>query len=202
MKKRLLPVALLAWALTPAVEAQLESAYYGVSLGEFDYSTRAAGLSGKFNGSASSWRAMMGFQLTEHFALEGGYGETSTIRDTASASPPSTAELGFETELHRIVTIRGLGTLPFDNGLSLMGGIGFFTFKQEVALSLNGAPFLSADVSPDGFGNFAFYLGAQYDWDRVALRLSYEKWDFDSGAVLVFVGSDAQEVALSVFYKL
>lgn len=202
MKRRLLPLAVLAWALTPAIEAQLESAYYGVSIGEFDYSDRAAGLGDKFNDSASSWRVMVGVQLTRHFALEGGYGETSTVRDTASALPPSTAELGFETELHKIFTIRGLGTLPFDNGLSLMAGIGFFTFEQEVALSVNGAPFLSGDVDPEGFGNFAYYLGAQYDLDRVAVRLSYEKWDFGSDARLIFVGNAAQEVALSFFYKL
>ena len=36
MKRRLLPLALLAWALTPAIEAQPESAYYGLSIGEFD----------------------------------------------------------------------------------------------------------------------------------------------------------------------
>lgn len=202
MQRRLLTLALLSWAPTPAIEAQLDSAYYGVSIGEFDYSTRAAGLGDKFNDSASSWRVMAGFQLTEHFALEGGYGETSTVRDTASASPPSTAELGFETELHKIFTVRGLGTLPFDSGLSLMAGVGFFTFEQEVSLSINGAPFLSADVDSEGFGNFTYYLGAQYDWDRVAVRLSYEKWDFDSSAVLVFVGGDAEEVALSFFYKL
>ena len=27
--------------------------------------------------------------------------------------------------------------------------------------------------------NPAYYVGAQYDWDRVALRLGYEKYDFD-----------------------
>jgi len=192
---------LLAWALTPAVEAQPESAYYGLSIGEFDYSDRAAGLGDKFNGSASSWRLMLGVQLTRHFALEGGYGETSTIRATALGSPPPT-ELEFETQLHKMFTVRGLGTLPFDNGFSLMAGIGFFTFKQKVALSINGAPFLSGDVSPEGFGNFAYYLGAQHDWDRLALRLSYEKWDFGSNARLIFVGNDAQETALSFFYKL
>lgn len=46
MKKLVLPVlALLAWALTPTVEAQPESAYYGLSLGEFDY-TEGDGLGG------------------------------------------------------------------------------------------------------------------------------------------------------------
>ena len=187
--------------MTPALEAQPDSAYYGLSIGEFDHSTRAAGLGGKFSDSASSWRLMFGFQLTEHFAFEGAYGETSTLRATAQGSSPS-IELAFETELHKMITIRGLGTLPFDNGLSLMAGVGFFTFEQDVALSINGAPFLSGDVDPEGFGNLAYYLGAQYDWDRVALRLSYEKWDFDSSSLLIFVGSDAQEVALSFFYKL
>lgn len=200
MQRRLLTLALLAWALTPAVEAQLESAYYGVSIGEFDYSDRAAGLGGKFNDSASSWRLMIGAQLTEHFALEGGYGETSTVRATALSSSPA-IEFGLETKLHRIFTIRGLGTLPFDNGLSLMAGLGFFTFEQDIAFSINGAPFVSGDVDPEGFGNFAYYVGAQYDWDRVALRLSYEKWDFGSDSRLVFVDADAQEVALSFFYK-
>ena len=58
------------------------SAYYGVSIGEFDYSDRAAGLGGVFNDSVDSWRVMIGYQFSEHFAFEGNYGKTSTLRDT------------------------------------------------------------------------------------------------------------------------
>jgi hypothetical protein len=200
LKQRLPPLlALLAWALTPAIEAQPESAYYGVSIGEFDYSDRAAGLGVVFNDSVSSWRVTIGYQLSKHFAFEGTYGKTGTVRDTVSRSPGST-EFGFETELSRILGFRALGTLPFDNGLSLMAGVGFLDFEQEIALSFNGAPFLSGEVEKGG--QFAYYVGFQYDWDRVALRLSYEKWDFGSGAVLVFVGADAEEIALSFFYKI
>lgn len=201
MKRVLLPLhALLALTLAPAVDAQLESAYYGVSIGEFDYSDRAAGLGGKFNDSASSWRVTVGYQFLEHFAFEGTYGKTSTVRDTAAALPPASAELAFETELSKILGFRALGTLPFDNGLSLMGGVAFVYIEQEIALSLNGAPFLSGEI--DRQGQLAYYLGAQYDWDRVALRLSYEKVDFGSDAALIFVDADAHEVALSFFYKL
>ena len=199
MKSRLLPLALLAWGLTPAIEAQPESAYYGLSIGEFDYSDRAAGLGGKFNDSASSWRVVIGYQLVEHFALEGSYGKTSTLRDTASGSAPST-ELGFETEIDKIFSFRLLGTFPFDNGLSLMAGVGFVNLEQDIALSINGAPFFRGEA--DKSGQLAYYAGAQYDWDRVALRLSYEKLDFSSEAALSFVAADAQEVALSFFYKL
>jgi hypothetical protein len=191
---------MLTSALTPAIEAQPESAYYGLSIGELDYSDHAAGLAAVFNDSVSSWRVTIGYQLLKHFAFEGTYGKTSTVRDTVSGPPPESTELGFETEFSKILGFRALGTVPFDNGISLVAGVGFLDFEQEIALSFNGAPFLNGEA--DKGSQFAYYAGVQYDWDRVALRLSYEKWDFDSGAVLAFVGADAQEVALSFFYKL
>jgi hypothetical protein len=158
-----------------------------------------AGLGGEFNDSVDSWRVTIGYQFLPHFAFEGTYGKTSTIRDTAEGSLPST-ELGFESGLDKILGFRALGTFPFENGLSLLGGVGFLYLEQDVALSINGTPFFRGEV--DRNGQLAFYLGAQYDWDRVAVRLSYEKLDFDSQAALSFVDPDAQEVALSFFYKL
>ena len=68
------------------------------------------------------------------------------------------------------------------------------------ALSINGAPFLSGGI--DRTGQLTYYVGAQYDWNRVAVRLSYEKFDFNSETALIFVGADAHEVALTFFYKL
>jgi hypothetical protein len=193
MKKHILLLhALLPLTLVPAVDAQPESAYYGVSIGEFAYSDLAFGQT--FNDSVGSWRLMLGYQLLEHFALEGSYGETSTVRDTASGSLPGSPELGIETEIDNFLTFRVLGTLPFDNGLSLMAGFGFFVFEQDIILSVNGVPDLSGEVGNDR-GRPAYYVGAQYDWDRVALRLGYEKFDFDGAA-------SAEEVALSFFYKL
>jgi hypothetical protein len=198
--RRLLTLSLLAWALTPAIEAQQEPVYYGLSIGEVDYSDRAAGIPEVFSDSASSWRILISYQFLKHFAFEGTYGETSTVRATASRPGPPPTELRFETELSKILGFRALGTFPFDNGLSLMTGAGFVNFEQDIALTLNGAPFVSGQI--DEGGTLSYYLGAQYDWDRVALRLSYEKWDFDSSAALVFVDAEAKEVALSFFYKL
>ena len=201
MQRRLLALSVLAWALTPVIEAQVDSVYYGLSIGEFDYSDRAAGLPGAaFHESASSWRILISYQFLKHFAFEGTYGETGTVRDAATRPPPASTELAFETELSKILGFRALGTFPFDNGLSLLAGAGFVNFEQEIALTLNGAPFAIGEV--DRGGTLTYYLGAQYDWDRAAVRLSYEKWDFDSSATLLFVGPDAHEVALSFFYKL
>ena len=192
-------LALVASALTPTIEAQLESAYYGVSIGELDYSNQPAGLGGKLGGSADSWRVTIGYQFLTHFAFEGTYGKTGTVRDTAQGLVPS-HELGFETELTQILGFRALGTVPFDNGLSLIAGGGFVYIEQDVALSINGAPFLGGEV--DRGGQLTYYVGAQFDWDRVAVRLSYEKFDFNREAALIFVGADAHEVALTFFYKI
>lgn len=196
MKKLVLPVlALLAWALTPTVEAQPESAYYGLSLGEFDY-TEGDGLGGDlFTDSVSSWRLMVGYQFMEHLAVEGSYGETSTIRDTATLPapfPPGSVEVGFESEVGKMLTVRILGTLPFDNGISLMAGLGYVDFEQEIVFSVNGIPQVSGEI---GDSRPAYYVGAQYDFDRIALRLAYEKLDFDGDV-------DADEVSLTFFYKI
>jgi hypothetical protein len=197
-------LALLTLALPPVVEAQADSVYYGLSIGELDYSDQAAGL-GDFNDSTSSWRVIIAYQFFTHFAFEGIYGKTSAIRDTATFTPlfPAgvpPAELAFETELNKIYGFRALGTVPFDNELSLIAGVGFVYIEQDVALSINGSPFAGGEA--DRGGQLAYYLGAQYDWDRAALRLSYEKIDFANEAAINFVAADAQEVALSFFYKL
>ena len=199
MKRRLLALALLACAPTPVIEAQLESAYYGLSIGELDYSDKAAGL-GEFKASgASSWRVVIGYQFVKHFAFEGIYGKSSTVRGTAPGFVPS-IELDFETELSKMYGFRALGTVPFDNGLSLLAGAGFVYIEQDVALGINGIPFGRAEFNRGG--QLAYYFGAQYDWDRVALRLSYEKIDFASETTLSLVSPDAQELALSFFFKL
>jgi hypothetical protein len=57
---------------------------------------------------------------------------------------------------------------------------------------VNGAPFIHGDASAN---NPAYFLGAQYDLERFALRLGYEKYDFDGDV-------DATETSLTFFYKL
>ena len=70
---------------------------------------------------------MVGYQFMEHLGVEGAYGQTSTIRDTVTfAGPhPGRGRVEFVTELERMLTIRLLGVLPFDNGISLMAGVGY-----------------------------------------------------------------------------
>ena len=70
-----------ALAVAPHVDAQDGSAYYGLALGEFDYDEND-GFGELFTDTVSSWRLMINYQFMEHLGVEGGYGQTGTIRDT------------------------------------------------------------------------------------------------------------------------
>ena len=87
--------------------------------------------------------------------------------------------------------------LPFDNGISLMAGVGYADVDQDIDLSQNGAPSTSLEISEN---NPAYYVGVQYDWDRVALRLAYEQYDFSGDTFQSDI--DAAETTLTFFYKL
>jgi hypothetical protein len=191
MKKAI--TALLALASTTVVEAQLgTTAYYGIALGSFDYEENANPFFSGYSDKVDSWRAMVGYQFNEHLAVEGGYGKTSTIVGTAvGASPIGDISFTFRTEFKSLM-VRLLGVLPFDNGVSLLGGIGYADGEEDFTVDISGLGQQSSDVS---FGEPTLFAGAQYDWDRVALRLGWEKYDFEGDR-------DASEVSLSFFYKL
>ena len=182
-------LALLTLAAAPVVQAQDGSAYYGVSFGEFDYSESDDFI----EDTVSSWRLMINYQFMEHLAVEGAYGQTGDIRSsfTVPTFPAGTVDLDLRAEFSRILALRILGIIPFKSGLSLMGGLGYSQMKFEVDLT-DGIDSISVDEDQNNLG---YYAGVQYDWERFAMRLGYEQFDFDADA-------DASETMLSFFYKL
>jgi hypothetical protein len=189
-------LALLTLGVTSMVQGQAGAAYYGVALGTFDYEEEDDAGGEFLADSVSSYRLMIGYQFMEHLGVEGGYGATGTIRDTASLnafgpSGPFTVPLDFRSEF-KILTVRLLGILPFDNGVSLLAGLSYADMRQDIDFSINGGPLQSTDVDGNEPG---YYVGAQYDLDRFAIRLGYEKYDF-SGDVNV------NEAMVTFFYKL
>jgi hypothetical protein len=182
-------LAFLALAAAPAADAQDGTAYYGLSIGEIDYSEDV------FSDSVNAWHLMVGYMFLEHLGVEGSYGQSETIRDTETGfiAPGVSGEFSYESELDKILTIRLVGVLPFEDiGISLIGGVGYADIEQELELGFNGVPLGSIEGSGS---NPAYYAAVQYDWDRIALRLGYEKYDFDGDV-------DAEEISLNFFYKL
>jgi opacity protein-like surface antigen len=186
-------LALLALAVAPFADAQPDSAYYGVSLGTFDYEEEDAFGGEVFADKASSYRLMVGYRFMEHLGVEGGYGKTSTIRDTATFDlfGGGTVDVALRAKF-KFLTVRLVGVLPFDNGVSLLGGLGYTDVDQDFAVSVGGGSEQSGEIS----GNEpAYYVAAQYDWDRVAVRLGFEKFDFEGDV-------NVAETSVSFFYKL
>lgn len=187
-------LALVSTAFAPSADAQPESAYYGLSIGEIDFSEEINGL--VFADSVSAWHLMVGYQFMEYLAVEGSYGQSSTIRSTRTFTSSNTGvqnNVDYVSDFGQILTVRLVGVLPFDNGLSLMAGLGFADMKQDIEIFVDGAQFASGEASGN---NQAYYVGVQYDWDRIGLRLAHEKYDFDEDFV------DADELSLTFFYRL
>jgi hypothetical protein len=193
MKKHALAtLAVLAAAFAPAVHAQDGAAYYGVSFGEFDYSEGDGAGTDFIDDTVSSWRLTINYQFMEHLAVEGAYGQTGTMRSsfTVPTFPSGTIDLDFSAEFSRILNVRLLGILPLGD-VSLMAGLGYsdMKFEAEITDGIDTLPFEESD------NQLGYYFGVQYDWDRFAMRLGYEKFDFDGDI-------DASETMLTFFYKI
>ena len=201
--RRLVAAALLLGFASTAT-AQPESAYYGLALGSFEYQEDA--FPGFFSGvdaDTDSWRLMVGYQLLDHLAVEGGLGKTSAIRDTVvvtspgpPGSPPTTDTLNYTTEFSSLM-IRMLGVINFDSGITVLGGIGYAEMNQDFFLSDQQGNSASFDQD---VGEPTYYAGVQYDLDRFAVRLAYEKYEFPGG--FFNDDGDIKETTLTFFYKL
>lgn len=185
----------LAMAAAPTALAQPTSAYYGLQYGEFDYTEDDGAGSDLVADTVSSYRLMVGYQFTENMAFEGGWGQTDdvvTSFDVDFGFPvglvPSTLTYEFE-----ILTVRFLGVLPFENGITLLGGLGYADMDWEGTIVYGDIGSQSADLSE---GDLTYYAGVQYDWERFAIRIGYEKYDLSNDF------SDIDETAISFFYKL
>lgn len=180
-------------ALPTSVWAQPTSAYYGVALGSFDYQEEDFGGTTLFTDTTDSYRLMVGYQFTEHLTFEGGWGEAGTLRDFRTFDTsvgPVTVDFRSEFE---ILTVRLLGVLPFDSGVTLLGGLGYADMEQEYTYDVSGTGSRTSKVSG---GEPTYFAAVQYDWDRVAVRLAYEKYDDFDGIV------EIAETSLSFLYKL
>jgi hypothetical protein len=190
---RRLVAAALVLGFASTATAQPESAYYGLSVGSFDYSEdpEPPFFTG-IDDSASSWKLMVGYQFSEHLMVEGALGKTSVIRDTVVIDPDT---IDFATEFS-MLTIRLLGVMNFDSGLTVLGGIGYVDGNQDFSLSdqLGNSASFDQDLSKP-----SYFAGVQYDLDRFAVRLAYEKYDLDAG---FFREADMEETSVSFFYKL
>ena len=137
---------------------------------------------------------MVGYQFMEHLDGRRRLGPNGRYRGQRDVLRlRGRARSNFHSEFE-ILTVRLLGVLPFDNGLSLLGGLGYADSEQNITLVNANDPGDSIEVEISS-NDPTYYVAAQYDWDRVAVRLGYEKYDFDGDL-------DVVETSVTFFYKL
>ena len=164
--------AALALASVSAYSQELGTSgpYMGFGLGYLDYEQSDAGLS--MSDGTTAYRLFGGYRFNENFAVEGGWGTTSDLKDSVVVGGNTFSVNGD----YEIMTVRALGAVPFDM-VSLFGGVGFYDADQSVSLSINGAPLGSFDGSDSGATVIG---GVEFSLNRVSLRAEYEWFDTDS----------------------
>jgi hypothetical protein len=166
--------------------------YLGAVAGSFDYeediSDFAPGVS--FSDSATAVELYGGYRFNEWFAIEGRYGATDTLGESATLQSifgPVPAELGIDFQF---LTVNALGHIAFDN-LTLLGGIGYWDadITSEIDANVPGFGQVSLEFDDSDTG-IRYTLGLEWAFDPFALRVQYDLFDIDNAdASMIGIGA-------------
>jgi hypothetical protein len=186
----------VAVALTHTAAAQDEAGaradtdrgpYVGVSLGAFSYEHENAAFGILVDDTTPAFRLIGGYRLSEHFALEGGWGETSDLED-GTAFSNVTIDLSGKYE---VLTIRALGILPLGDTVSFYGGLGYYKAELDASVTMNNLVG-TYDVE-DRTDGATIVGGVELDLERIKIRAEIEKFDNDA--------SDAWDASVGVVFR-
>jgi Outer membrane protein beta-barrel domain len=156
----LLPVTTLLLGSTAWSQENLsiEGPYFGASIGAFDYSHNLGGFF-RFSDTASIGSIYGGYRFNDRWAVEGSYGNTSTLTGRPFGIPLS-ADFAF-------MEVRGLA--HFGN---LYTGVGYWNSDVSRSGFSLGAPELRDD------SDVSLLLGGEWSFRRDwTFRLEYELFD-------------------------
>jgi hypothetical protein len=185
-------VVMIALAVAPFASAQpLSGGFVGFGVGSYSYRERAGDLT-IIDETSSSWHALGGYEFNDHFAFEGTWGRSGTLKgrvDNFDAGfGPTTLNV---IEKYDTYSLRAVGMLPFKK-LKLLGGLGYYSSRLDLTLRIDGVGEFSDDSTTDD-GAMAD-LAVQYDLDRMYVRAEYDWFDTPSGV-------QASEFSLNVLFK-
>lgn len=228
MKKILATAALLALSLPAAAQWSMSGWYAGIGAGEVKtdeelVTNRESTITGvvpnsistRFDDKDSSWKAFVGYRMSDWLALELNYadlGEHSTDTRFLGGDPPADAQV--------IITrqVKGFGldavlSAPITQRFSVFGRVGAFRADLDATAQLggnveftggNGETFRTASQSE----TLARY-GAGLDFDftpNLGMRLEWERYanvgkKFEVGQSGTTGEADMDNLSLSVVYR-
>lgn len=134
---------------------------------------RQSGFVYSSNSGMSAYRLHAGYQLSEYFAVEGGYVNLGNFKYTATggtlASPYSISSTIKASYLD------GVALLPFGNHFSLLAKLGI---AHSTSSSVAGVPVDFAGISKTGFTTG---LGVKYEFAN-GVSIQYEEDSYNVGA--------------------
>ncbi len=141
--------------------------YVSAGIGSADLNDDFDGLN--VDSSSTAYRLIGGWQLNEHFAVEGGYHNFGDFEQRVDFNgTPVTANLSADG-----FTLGVAGAWPVANRLSLTGRLGMFFWNGEAEIN-NVTQATPADK------NFFFGVGAGYAvTDRFTVNADWSRYDLD-----------------------
>ena len=168
-------LALAACLAAPGVAFAADNGFYlGLAAADVSSDYAAASVSASGADDDSGFKAIVGFRPLDAFAIEANYVDMGETRVPISF-PPSTLLIDSEA-----ISVSALGLIPLAF-VDLYGRLGVTRWESEA--SLFGASQKATGTDP------TYGAGAQFRVGSFALRLEYERLDFDDdSADLVSVG--------------
>jgi OmpA-OmpF porin, OOP family len=180
---KLLPTAFALLALATCTSAWADKSWYflgalgpssygGGTQTDADADLARQGKTGISSSSASSstgYKAMLGYQLSPRFAVEGGYVDMGSLGYNASFTGGSIAIDSRATGLN----FSGLGLMPVNYQLSVFGKLGYTLGSVTARGSSGGTTVgLTQDKSSLGLGfggiyNITHTIGLRAEWEKL-----------------------------------
>lgn len=111
-------------SVATAEEGGASGWYAGFGIGEVMVSEQQAGLS--FEGEDTAWQMLMGYRLTPHVAVEGGYLSGGEADDVVAGIPVSVKSDAFFGSV--------VGTLPVSDIFGIHGRVGMLRWDADVSV--------------------------------------------------------------------
>jgi hypothetical protein len=152
--------------------------YVGLSLGSFNYDRDFHPFQIHVDDTTPAYRIFGGYRFSEHFALEGAWGETGDIEDSVTV-PTSQGDLRIDVKgEYEVLTIRALGIMPLGEKVSLYGGLGYYNATVTTHLRAGVGTYDYEDRE----NGATFVGGVEFKLKRMNIRAEIEKPEVDGGA--------------------
>ena len=170
MRYRLTWMGALASVLTANAHAAENGFYFGAGFGEAQTDDDLA-LGGAYDDQDSSYKVIGGWRIFDWFGVEGGYhdlGEVSLQEPVGSVSPFTIEQDGWNASSMFYLEIAN-----FD----LFGKLGFVMSSADLTTNAPGGQTSSVDRDTD----FAWGVGGQLRFRKLAMRIEYEHFNVSNG---------------------